>query len=273
MKSRLRRSVRGAMAALVVGLPSSAGAGTLCTIVVDAANGKALLEQGDCRTRVTPASTFKIALSLMGFDSGFLKDAHRPELPYKEGYVDWGGSNWMQPTDPTRWLKYSVVWYSQIVSHSLGAQRLADYAAKFGYGNADFSGDPGRNNGLDRAWIASSLKISPWEQTVFLRKLVTRQLPVSEDAIEETSKIIEVSSARDGWRLHGKTGSANPRQPDGSSDEAHGYGWYVGWAVKEDRTLIFARLNQDEHKTAISGGLRARDGLIEEWPALVASPT
>lgn len=262
--------VFGALALLAV-FPASAGARTLCTVVADAANGDVLLEQGDCRTRVTPASTFKIALSLIGFDSGFLKDAHHPEFPYKEGYVEWGGANWKQLTDPTRWLKYSVVWYSQIVSHALGAQRLTDYAVKFGYGNADFTGDPGQNNGLDRAWIASSLKISPLEQTVFLRKFVTRQLPVSDRAVQETGKIVEVTSDSGGWEVHGKTGTAYPRQPDGSFDEAHGYGWYVGWAVKGSRTLVFARLNQDEHKETISGGFRARDDLIKGWPAVVAS--
>ncbi len=63
------------------------------------------MQEGDCATRVTPASTFKIAISLMGFDSGFLKDAHTPTLPYREGYVDWGGAEWLKPTDPTRWIK------------------------------------------------------------------------------------------------------------------------------------------------------------------------
>ena len=265
----MRSGVSRALAALIMGLPSFAEARTLCTIVVDAADGKSLFEQGDCRTRVTPASTFKIALSLMGFDSGFLKDEHHPELPYEVGYVDWGGVNWMRPTDPTRWMKYSVVWYSQIVARALGAQRLADYAAKFGYGNADFSGDPSRNSGFDRAWIDSSLRISPLEQTIFLRRLVTGELPVSQAALERTSGIVEVVATKDGWRLHGKTGSANPRAPDGSVDEAHGYGWYVGWAILDHRALIFARLNQDDRIEAISGGLRAREELIEEWSALM----
>jgi beta-lactamase class D len=40
-------------------------------------------------------------------------------LAFKEGDPDWGGDNWRQPTDPTRWLKYSVVWYSQRITHAL----------------------------------------------------------------------------------------------------------------------------------------------------------
>lgn len=259
-----------ALAALAVFTPANSK--TLCTIVTDAADARVLLEQGDCRTRVTPASTFKVPLAVIGFDSGFLKDTHSPVLPYKEGYVDWGGDNWRQPTDPTRWLKYSVVWYSQLIAHHLGEQKLSDYARKLGFGNADFSGDPGKNNGLDRAWIGSSLKVSPMEQTVFLRKLVTHQLPVSPHAMTQTEKAVDITEAGEGWTVHGKTGSAFLRNAkDGSLDEARGYGWFVGWAVKGDRTLVFARLTQHDKKPAIPSGLAARAELIKEWPALAAS--
>ncbi|MFX5793638.1 penicillin-binding transpeptidase domain-containing protein, partial [Acinetobacter baumannii] len=64
-----------AAAVLAVNLVSpTAHARTLCTVIADAASGNVLMQEGDCATRVTPASTFKIALSLMGFDAGILKD-------------------------------------------------------------------------------------------------------------------------------------------------------------------------------------------------------
>jgi beta-lactamase class D len=258
------------LASAMLALPANARARTLCTVIADARDGAALLEQGECRIRVTPASTFKIALAVIGFDSGLLTNAHSPEYAFREGYVDWGGDIWKQPTDPARWMKYSVVWYSQLVARALGAARLEDYLRKFDYGNADMSGDPGKQNGLDRAWIGSSLKISPVEQTDFLRKLLARELPVSEKAAAETVGIVETRPAREGWELHGKTGSAFPRTADGGHDLEHGYGWYVGWAVRGGRVLAFARLDQDERKETISGGLRARDELIEEWPSLAS---
>jgi beta-lactamase class D len=259
-----------AMALETIAAPTVAAA-TLCTIVVDATVENVIFEQGDCRTRVTPASTFKIPLAVIGFESGFLKDEHNPVLPYKEGYVDWGGDNWKQPTDPTRWLKYSVVWYSQVIAHTLGEQKLTEFARKFGFGNADFSGDAGKSNGLDRAWIGSSLKVSPYEQTIFLRNLILHRLPVSDRAMSEATKIVEVRPAADGWAIHGKTGAAFPRTADGLLDEAHGFGWFVGWAVKDDRTLIFARLTQDERNEPTPAGFRARDALLEAWPSLVTS--
>src|SRR5665213_394209 len=85
----------------------AAHAEIVCTAVADAAAGKVLKQEGVCDQRVTPASTFKIAISLMGLDSGFLKDEHAPTLPFQEGYVDWGGAEWKKPTDPARWIKYS----------------------------------------------------------------------------------------------------------------------------------------------------------------------
>ncbi len=161
-----------AAAVLAVNLVSpTAHARTLCTVIADAASGNVLMQEGDCATRVTPASTFKIALSLMGFDAGILKDEHTPTLPYRDGDVAWGGDAWRQPTDPARWIQYSVVWFSQRVAQSLGDTRFQHYADVFDYGNRDVSGEPGKHNGTAGAWINSSLQISPLEQVAFLRKV------------------------------------------------------------------------------------------------------
>lgn len=259
--------VAAALAAFPV---APAIAGTLCTVVADVADGRILLEQGDCRTRVTPASTFKIPLAVIGFDSGFLTGVHAPLLKTRAGDPDWGGDAWRQPTDPVRWLKYSVVWYSQRIAHALGEPTLHRYAQDFGFGNADFSGDPGQDNGLDRAWIMSSLKVSPVEQVVFLRKLVNRQLAASATAMDLTVKIVETFQAPDGTVVQGKTGSAFPRRADRSFDEARAYGWFVGWTVGGGRRLVFARLTQDERLQAPSSGLRARDAFLRDLPALQA---
>lgn len=258
------------LCAIAATFPFAAQSKILCTVIADAASGKRLLEQGDCRTRVTPASTFKMPLAVMGFDAGILQDAHAPTLPFREGYADWGGDNWKQPTDPTRWMKYSVVWYSRVLTHQLGTQRLEKYAKDFGFGNADFSGDPGQNNGLDRAWIISSLKISPLEQIAFLARLVNRQLPVAPQVYDKVTAVVEASTLADGARAQGKTGMAYPRNADGSFNEARAYGWYVGWATQEGRTLVFARLIQDEKKEPGTAGNRAREALLLELPALLA---
>lgn len=256
-------------AGLAVAPPASAA--TLCTLVADAATGQTVASRGDCATRFTPASTFKIPLAVMAFEAGLLENEHAPVMTFREGLADWGGELWKQPTDPARWLKFSVVWVSQVLAQSLGAERLHAQAAAFGYGNADFTGDPGRNNGLERAWIASSLLVSPAEQVAFLRRLVNRDLPVGRRAMEMTEATVESFAAAGGWAVKGKTGLAYPRLADGTLDREHPWGWFVGWAAKDGRTLVFARLDQDEARRDGYASVRAREDFLKTLPDLLGS--
>lgn len=237
-----------------------------CTVIADASTGKVLRQEGACDRQVTPASTFKIAIALMGFDSGYLTNEHLPLLHYRQGDPDWDPS-WKLPTDPTSWIKSSVVWYSQRITEWLGDDRFRQYVQAFHYGNEDVVGE----NGLTTAWLSSTLKISPLEQVAFLRKLVNRQLPVSAGAYERTARITAAGKLPNGWELHGKTGSGFPAKAGGGLDTRHAYGWYVGWAIKGERTLIFARLLQDEKREETRAGLRARDDLTAQLPAILDS--
>lgn len=252
---------------LLVAAPALAGPVTLCTLITEAATGAVLLEEGDCHSRTTPASTFKIPLAVMGFDAGLLTDTQTPVMSFRPGDPDWGGANWTRDTTPADWMRYSVVWYSQRLTHAMGAEALARYAQAFGYGNADVSGDPGFGNGLDRAWIGSSLQISPHEQATFLRALVQGTLPAAPQATEQARALVERQQV-DAWQIRGKTGAAYPRRADRSFDYARGWGWYVGWATREERTLVFVRLTQAQGRSQTSPGLLTRNSLLRDWPAL-----
>lgn len=241
----------------------------ICTLISEAESGKVLLEEGDCRSRVTPASTFKVPLAVMAYDAGVLSDAHNPVLSFQKGDPDWGGANWTRDTDPTDWLRYSVLWYSQRITHIMGTEILEKYARDFHYGNADLSGDPGFNNGLERAWVASSLKVSPKEQASFLRSLVIGTLPVSAEAMAHTRELLEKHTTGN-WVFHGKTGAAYPRRADRSFDYARGWGWYVGWAESEGQSLVFVRLTQARERLQVSPGGLTRDALLSKWPELAA---
>ncbi len=256
--------------ALLAGIlfAAPARAATLCTLLADASSGKVMYQKGDCAKRVTPASTFKIAISLMGFDSGFLVDAHRPVLPFQAGYADWL-PEWRQRIDPTSWIAYSVVWYSQQVTGALGEARFGRYVHAFGYGNEDVSGNAGRHDGLTQAWLSSSLRISPLEQVGFLARLCGRRLGISARAYDMTAQITAVGVVGDGWMVHGKTGTGSPVSADGVRDEAHGYGWFVGWAEKGARRVAFARLIQDEGGEGERSGPRARAEFLREAPTLL----
>ena len=79
----------------------------LCTVVADVADGRIVFQDGTqdaCAARYTPASTFKLAIALMGYDAGILQDAHAPVWDYQPSYPDWGGDDWRKPVDPTHWI-------------------------------------------------------------------------------------------------------------------------------------------------------------------------
>lgn len=234
-----------------------------CTELADAGSGRQLVHEGQCDERVTPASTFNIAVSLMGYDSGILRDEHAPKLPFKAGYADWTPS-WRVATDPTSWIQNSVLWYAQQVTSQLGAARFQRYVRSFNYGNHDISGDPGKDNGLALSWVGSTLKISPVEQVAFLRNVVNRNLPLTPKAYDMTFRIMQPQTLANGWEIRGKTGTAAPVLANGRDDEKHQYGWFVGWATKGQRTIVFARLVLDQKQNSGPAGARVKKAFLRD---------
>lgn len=237
-----------------------------CTEMIDAASGERLVHEGQCDERVTPASTFNIAVSLMGYDSGILRDEHTPALPFKEGYADWIDS-WRSTTDPSSWMRNSTVWYAQQVICRLGAAPFRRYIDSFDYGNRDVSGDDGEENCLAQSWISSSLVISPVEQVAFLRKLVNRDLGLAPRAYDMTARIMKLDNLENGWEIHAKTGTSAPVTAAGRGDQQHEYGWFVGWATKGARTVVFARLVLDPRQEGNAAGTRTKKAFLRGLPA------
>jgi len=236
-----------------------------CMLVVEADSGKVLVKEGEgCATRVSPASTFKVPLAVMGFESGILKDAHDPVWPYKKEYPSWREA-WKQPVDPTYWQDQSVVWFSQELTRKLGKDNFQKYTDQIDYGNRDLRGDPGENNGMQRSWISSSLKISPDEQIVFLRKLLGGKLPVSAGVAEKTMAILPTQNLKNGWKAHGKTGSGFERDAKVKIDRSRQFGWYVGWAEKDGKKVAFARLNRNAESQKGGMGVPTKN---ETWAEL-----
>ena len=241
----------------------------ICLMLADARTGAVLLEEGDCDRRVTPASTFKLALAVIGHDAGLLEDAEHPVMMWQPGDPDWGGDSWRGAVSPHEWMRDSVVWYSQRLTRALGGGRFATAVRALGYGNADVSGDPGFDNGLERAWIASSLTISGREQVEFLYRLLNRQLPVSAESMAFAESLATGHEVA-GWTFRGKTGGAYPRRTDRSFNYARGWGWYAGWAERDGRRVIVVRLAQDEERHPGSPGLRSRDAVFADWAGIAA---
>ena len=93
-------------------------------------NNKIIHVEGDCDKRYPPCSTFKIAISLMGFYSVILIDETHPTCDFKSGYVDWL-ERWKQPHDPKMWLATSCVWYSQVITKKFGEKQCSEYTRQY----------------------------------------------------------------------------------------------------------------------------------------------
>ena len=176
-------------------------------------NDRIIVSEGDVYTRHAPYSTFKIAISLMGFNEGILIDEMHPEIPFKEGYLD-DLDAWKYPQTPRSWIKNSCVWYSQVVMQQIGISAFEKYVAQFEYGNQDVSGE----DALTRAWLGGSLRVSPEEQVRFIQKLLKGELSVSQKSREMTKNILFVENLPDGWTLYRKTG--NGSQPENKKLQA-----------------------------------------------------
>jgi beta-lactamase class D len=222
-----------------------------------------LLQEGkECNQRYAPQSTFKIALSLMGFDSGILKDALHPEWPYKKGYELYLNT-WKYPHNPHSWIRDSCVWYSQVLTQQLGMKRFKYYVEVFNYGNHDVSGDKGKNNGLTHAWLSSSLAISPKEQIQFLQGVVKKKLPLSQKAFTMTKEILYIQELAGGWKLYGKTGNGRLLTEDKSRKLVLQQGWFVGWIEKGNRVISFASHITDSKEKATFASFRVKNDSFE----------
>ncbi len=267
---------RGLMAAAIGVFTAFGAAGTAsaadalrCTVVLNVETGETIHRQGSCDEQVYPMSTFKLPLAMMGYDAGILKDETTPRWAYQEKFG--GPARVKKAFDPTGWERESIVWYSQEITRRLGKERFADYVRRFGYGNGDVSGGPGGLDGLTESWLMSSLKISPDEQVAFLRRFLKGELPISGHAAAMTQAITPRFEAADGWVVHGKTGAGRMRDAGGKPDSNRPIGWFVGWADKDGRQLVFARLLVDDKphdEPPIS--FVVRDSLIADLPGLAA---
>ena len=230
-----------------------------CFIVTDASN-HVQEKEGECATRYTPGSTFEMAISLMGYNEGILRDTTHPVYPFKKGYPEYLPS-WKEPQTPKTWIKNSCLWYSQLITQQLGMSAFQKYVGAFDYGNQDVSGDKGKNNGLTHAWLSSSLQISPPEQLVFLQKMVQGKLPVNAKSVQMTKQLLFNGNIADGWKMYAISGSGYVVNPADPKDKSKPIGWYVGWLERSDRTVFFAQSIQEDKPSKVSLGLKAEAAL------------
>jgi beta-lactamase class D len=185
-----------------------------------------------CRERFSPKSTFKFPNSLIGLETGVIKDAnfiirwnkqkYPPQANWnEEPFIHWGNDQTLRSA-----LKYSVVWYYRELALSVGPQQMSKYVRAFNYGNKDVSGR------VDDFWLNNVLKISGDEQVEFLKAFYSGRLPVSKRSIDIVKDILVIEKAP-AYTLSGKTGG-------GPIDEGVYIGWFVGYLEAAGNVYFFA---------------------------------
>lgn len=168
------------------------------------------------KTRMIPASTFKIANSLIALETGIVKDENEV-LPY--GGKPQHFKAWEKDMSLTQAFKISNVPVYQELARKIGLKNYTSWLQKLEYGNTRVGGD------VTSFWLKGPLKISAIEQTQFIAKLANSQLPVSERTHKIVRKIAKVETK--GLRtLYAKTGWTVAPTPQ--------LGWYVGWVDGHD---------------------------------------
>lgn len=176
----------------------------------------------------SPASTFKICNSLIGLETGVIKD---------EGFViSWDSIvrpnlKWNQDHDLKLAFKNSTVWYYRELARRVGGDKMKFWLDKAQYGNVDTSG------GIDLFWLKGGLRVTPEQQIDFLKRLHDNKLPFAKRTVDIVKKIMIAKDTLD-YIVRAKTGW--------SDEEERIVGWYVGYIEKNNNVYYFANCIQSK---------------------------
>ena len=145
-----------------------------------AADTMLVSDEARAKKRFTPASTFKIANSLIGLDAGVVKSVDEV-LPY--GGKPQPRKEWEHDMGLREAIKVSNVPVYQELARRIGLERMRAGVKKLGYGNGEIG------NVVDRFWLDGPLAISAVEQTEFLHRLVKGSLPINPNAMRAVREI------------------------------------------------------------------------------------
>lgn len=194
----------------------------------DVASARLFLVNGPrAQKRINPASTFKIANSLIALETGVVKDENEI-IPYRSDspplIKEWARDMSMRDA-----IKLSNVPIYQVLARRIGIERYREWLGRLSYGNAE------TGVVVDRFWLDGPLAISAVEETRFVAALAQRKLPMSVRSQEIVRDILKYETVEDG-AIFAKTGWCRSCQPQ--------IGWWVGWVEHREGVFAFA-LNID----------------------------
>jgi beta-lactamase class D/pimeloyl-ACP methyl ester carboxylesterase len=221
-------------------------------VLYDAGSGRmTVVDRARAERRFVPASTFKIANSLIALETGAVRD-EREVIPY--GGQPQPFKSWEKDMDLREAIRASNVAVYQEVARRIGPARMQSSLERLGYGNQRIG------SVVDRFWLDGPLEISAVEQARFAAQLARQSLPLSARSQSIVRDILRLED-KDGASLFGKTGWIFDRAPQ--------LGWWTGWVERGGRIHSFA-LNVDmasaedaPKRVALGRALLARLGVLE----------
>jgi len=119
-----------------------------------------------------PASTFKIANSLIALETGVVGDPDKDVFKWDgvtRSFEAWNKDHTLRSA-----IAASAVPVYQEIARRIGQDRMQKYVDLLDYGNHNIGG------GIDQFWLTGALRIDPVQQVDFVDRLRRRALPVSK---------------------------------------------------------------------------------------------
>ncbi|QTD37252.1 class D beta-lactamase [Polaribacter batillariae] len=172
-----------------------------------------------------PASTFKIPNTIIGLETGFIKN--------EQFIFKWNGESramsiWEKDLSLKEAFQSSCVPCYQELARSIGVEKMNKYLQKLSFGDMDVNSET-----IDSFWLLGNSKITPFQQIDFLTRLYNNKLPVSKSTSEIVKNILKIDVFKK-YILRGKTGLAINEEKDA--------GWFVGYVEINKSVYYFATI-------------------------------
>ncbi len=174
----------------------------------------------------TPASTFKIVNSLIGLESGIVKN--------DSTIIKWDSvTRTREECNKDLYMVDAfriscVPWYREL-ARRIGKPTMQHYLDTIGY--AAKNGRFVIKNNLDSFWLDNTAKVTSDEQLGMVKKLYFSQLPFQKRTQELVTKMMKMES-NSNYSLSFKTGW-------GTTASGSQLGWIIGWIEENQHPYFF----------------------------------
>jgi beta-lactamase class D len=182
-----------------------------------------------------PASTFKIVNSLIGIETGRVKDSST--------IIPWDGiirsrPEWNKDLTMHQAFALSCVPWFQQLARRIGKDTMQHWLDTLGYGSLHRK--PVITNNLDTFWLDNSVKVTADEQLGLVKKLYFGQLPFQA----RSQRLVKNMMKREdnaNYKLSYKTGW-------GFTENNHAIGWNTGWIEENNHPYFYVlQLESTDH--------------------------